>query len=89
MKVCTQVHVSGTVQGVFFRASAQQQAIEFGISGYARNLADGDVELIICGEQKNIDVMLKWLEHGPENAEVENIQSKQVPLQEFNHFSIG
>jgi len=89
MKVCTQVHVSGTVQGVFFRASAQQQAIEFGISGYARNLADGDVELIICGEQKNIDAMLKWLEHGPENAEVENIQSKQVPLQEFNHFSIG
>jgi len=89
MKVCFQVHVSGTVQGVFFRASAQQQAIEFGISGYARNLADGDVELIICGGQENIDAMLKWLEHGPENAEVESIQSKQVPLQEFNHFSIG
>ncbi|MBL4911485.1 MAG: acylphosphatase [Alteromonadaceae bacterium] len=89
MKVCFQVHVSGTVQGVFFRASTQQQAIEYSLSGYARNLADGDVELIICGEQENVETMLQWLEHGPENAEVTDLQSKQVPLQEFNHFSIG
>jgi len=89
MKVCFQVHVSGTVQGVFFRASTQQQAIEFSISGYAKNLADGDVELMICGEQQNVEAMLKWLEHGPENAEVKDFQSKQVPLQEFNHFAIG
>jgi len=89
MKVCFQVHVSGTVQGVFFRASTQQQAIEYGISGYAHNLADGDVELMICGEQENVEAMLQWLEHGPENAEVAELQSKQVPLQEFNHFSIG
>ena len=89
MKVCFQVHVSGIVQGVFFRASAQQQAIECGISGYARNLADGDVELMVCGEQDNVDSMLTWLKHGPENAEVSDIQTKQIPLQEFNHFSIG
>ncbi len=89
MKVCFQVHVSGTVQGVFFRASTQQQAIELGISGYARNLADGDVELMICGEQGNVEMMLTWLKHGPENAEVQSLQQKQVQLQEFNHFSIG
>jgi acylphosphatase len=89
MKVCFQVHVSGIVQGVFFRASAQQQAIECSISGYARNLADGDVELMVCGEQDNVDAMLTWLKHGPENAEVSEMQSKQIPLQEFNHFSIG
>jgi len=89
MKVCFQVHLSGIVQGVFFRASAQQQAIEYGISGYARNLADGDVELMVCGLQEDVDTMLAWLKHGPENAEVNDIQVKQVPLQEFNHFSIG
>jgi acylphosphatase len=89
MKVCFQVHVSGTVQGVFFRASAQQQAIDLGISGYARNLADGDVELMICGESEQVNKMLEWLKQGPKGAEVEHIQSKQVDLKEYNHFSIG
>jgi len=89
MKVCFQVHVSGIVQGVFFRASAQQQAIELGISGYAINLADGDVELMICGEPESVEKMLEWLKQGPPNATVEKLQSKQVNLQEYNHFSIG
>ena len=89
MNVCNIVHVSGTVQGVYFRASSQQQAIEFSLSGYARNLADGDVEVLLCGTQPNIDKMLEWLSHGPEQAEVTAIQHKQVPWQEHNFFSIG
>lgn len=89
MKVCFQAHLSGNVQGVFFRASTQQQAIELGISGYAHNLPNGDVEVVMCGQPDDINTLLKWLEHGPENADVENIESKQIPLKEFNHFSIG
>jgi len=89
MNVCYVVHISGTVQGVYFRASSQQQAIEFSLSGYARNLADGDVEVLICGQQVNVDKMLIWLSHGPEQAEVTDIQSKKVPWQEHNFFSIG
>ena len=38
-------HISGKVQGVYFRVSSQQKAIEYGLSGYARNLADGEVEV--------------------------------------------
>jgi acylphosphatase len=89
MNVCYIVHISGTVQGVYFRASSQQQAIEHSLSGYARNLSGGDVEVLLCGQQANIDKMLVWLSHGPEQAEVTDIQSKQVPLQEHNFFSIG
>ncbi|MEW6984489.1 acylphosphatase [Colwelliaceae bacterium 6471] len=89
MKVSYIVHVSGQVQGVYFRVSSQQQAIEYGLSGYARNLADGDVEVLVCGEQDNVDKMLAWLKHGPPQAKVENIQQKQVQWQEHNHFSIG
>ena len=89
MNVCYIVHVSGTVQGVYFRASSQQQAIEYGLSGYARNLADGDVEVLLCGQQDNIEKMLDWLNHGPEQAEVTNIQQKKIPWQEHNFFSIG
>ncbi len=89
MNVSYIAHVSGKVQGVYFRASSQQMAIEYSLSGYAHNLADGDVELLICGEQENVDKMLDWLNHGPESADVKKVQTKQVPWQDHNHFSIG
>lgn len=89
MNVSYIAHVSGKVQGVYFRASSQQMAIEYSLSGYAHNLADGDVEVLICGEQENVDKMLNWLSHGPDSADVVKVQSKQVPWQDHNHFSIG
>jgi acylphosphatase len=89
MNVSYIAHISGRVQGVYFRASSQQQAIEYCLSGYARNLADGDVEVLLCGEQKNIEKMLIWLAHGPEQAEVTDIQHKKVPWTEHHFFSIG
>jgi acylphosphatase len=89
MNVCYKVHVSGRVQGVYFRSSSQQQAIDYSLSGYARNLADGDVEVLLCGNQESIDKMLAWLEHGPEQADVESIHYEQVPWQEHHFFSVG
>jgi acylphosphatase len=50
MNVSYIAHVSGKVQGVYFRVSSQQKAIDYGLSGYARNLADGDVEVFLSGE---------------------------------------
>ncbi|NQY65902.1 MAG: acylphosphatase [Alteromonadaceae bacterium] len=88
MKVSYIAHVSGKVQGVFFRASSQQIAIDNCVSGYARNLADGDVEVLMCGEQENVDKMLVWLERGPDRAEVNNLQQKQVPWQDHSFFAI-
>lgn len=87
--MCCLANVSGKVQGVYFRASCQQQAIDLQLSGYAKNLADGDVEVLMCGEKDNIDKMLKWLSEGPETAEVKNVVHNEVPWQEHNHFSIG
>ena len=89
MNVSYIAHVSGKVQGVYFRASSQQQAIECGVSGYARNLADGEVEVLLCGEQDKVDKMLEWLKHGPSTAKVENVNVKQVEWQQHNFFSIG
>ncbi|TYK64886.1 acylphosphatase [Colwellia echini] len=89
MNVSYIVHISGRVQGVYFRASSQQQAIDLSLSGYARNLTDGDVEVMLCGEQANIDKMLLWLAHGPEEAEVTDIKYKQVALQSYSFFSIN
>lgn len=57
--------------------------------GYAHNLADGDVELLLCGDEENVGKMLLWLNDGPPQAEVTNVETKQVPWQDHNHFSIG
>lgn len=82
-------HVSGKVQGVYFRVSSQQVAIEHGLSGYARNLTNGNVEVLMCGKEQNIDKMLKWLAQGPPEAEVTNVEVKQVAFQEHNFFAVS
>lgn len=89
MNVSYMAHVSGKVQGVYFRVSSQQIAIDHGLSGYARNLTDGGVEVLMCGDEQNINKMLEWLAHGPPEAEVERIESKQVPWQEHHFFAIS
>jgi|TARA_B110000908_G_scaffold166969_1_gene219059 acylphosphatase len=89
MNVSYIAHISGKVQGVFFRASSQQIAIDFGLSGYARNLADGDVEVLMSGDQEKVDKMLEWLAHGPHQAEVANIEKKQVKYNPHDFFSIS
>jgi acylphosphatase len=89
MNVSYLARVSGKVQGVYFRASSQQIAIDHGLSGYARNLDDGDVEVLMCGEEKEVDKMLEWLSHGPPEAEVASMQKKQIQWQQHNFFSIS
>lgn len=89
MNVSYVAHIKGKVQGVYFRASSQQVAIEHGLSGYARNLTDGDVEVLMCGDEHAIDQMLEWLAHGPPQAKVDNVESKQVPWQEHHFFAIS
>ena len=89
MKVSYIANLSGKVQGVYFRASSQQMAIELCLSGYARNLDDGNVEVMVCGEQKNVDKMLEWLTHGPSEATVDQLELQQIELQEHSFFCIG
>ncbi len=66
--------VSGRVQGVCFRASTRRQAQALGLSGIARNLDDGRVEVIVRGEAAAIDTLAQWLQHGPPNARVERLR---------------
>ncbi len=65
--------VSGRVQGVCFRAGTREQALALGLRGVARNLADGRVEVIACGDRQAIDVLERWLQRGPPAAQVERV----------------
>jgi acylphosphatase len=70
---CAKFIVSGRVQGVFFRASARTEALRLRITGYAKNLANGDVEVLACGEAAALDELEHWLQVGPPAARVENV----------------
>lgn len=69
--MCLLVLVSGKVQGVGYRAFARHAARELGISGHARNLADGRVEVLACGERAALDRFIERLQQGPEWSRVE------------------
>ena len=66
--------VSGKVQGVWFRASARDQALELGLRGNARNLADGRVDVLAVGDEAAIDGFAAWLRQGPPLARVEELE---------------
>jgi acylphosphatase len=73
MKTCIHGVVSGRVQGVCFRAAAQDRARELGVVGWVRNLPDGRVEVRACGEHDRVDAFQGWLEEGPPAASVEAV----------------
>jgi acylphosphatase len=65
--------VSGRVQGVYYRASAQQRARAAGIAGHARNLDDGRVEVLAYGEEPRVLEFIDWLWIGPSAAKVTQV----------------
>ena len=66
--------VSGRVQGVFFRASTRNQAEALGLQGYAKNLANGSVEVLARGDSASVDQLHQWLHQGPVMARVDSIE---------------
>ncbi|WP_163832967.1 acylphosphatase [Spartinivicinus ruber] len=85
-KVYKKAWVSGKVQGVWFRASTKQLADRLGISGYAKNLDDGRVEVLICGSEAAVVTLLEWLEEGPPMAVVNELQVVDAESQACDGF---
>jgi acylphosphatase len=70
---CAKFIVSGRVQGVFFRASTRTEAVRLRLNGYAKNLGDGSVEVLACGDATALDELQRWLHKGPPVARVESV----------------
>ncbi len=81
--------VSGRVQGVFFRDSSRQQAASRGVSGRARNLPDGRVEVVLEGPPDEVAAVLAWLHQGPAYARVETVEVTEEPVEGLRGFEIG
>ena len=85
--ICKKFIISGHVQGVFFRASTKQQAEQLGLTGYAKNLTDGKVEVVAFGEEPKIQQLQQWLWLGPEHAQVTLVKEEPFVVQDFSNFS--
>lgn len=71
---CKKCLVSGRVHGVFYRATAAHRALELGVRGYARNLADGRVEVLACGDDEAVRTFVDWLWIGSSASKVTAVE---------------
>lgn len=89
-EVCKIAWVHGMVQGVGFRYSTQHEAQRLGLTGYARNLDDGSVEVVACGEAEKVERLIEWLKAGgPRSARVDKVLSEpHQPTKSWSSFGI-
>ena len=81
--------ISGNVQGVFYRASCQDVAVKYGLSGWVRNLPSGEVGVLVQGEKEKIEKLIEWCKKGPPNARVEEVKVKWEEVTGvFNGFGV-
>lgn len=85
-ELCIRATVSGKVQGVFFRDSAKKKADELGLTGWVKNLPNGDVDVFACGERDPLMLLTEWLWEGSAAAEVSNVHWEEQGFQSLESF---
>lgn len=70
--------IRGYVQGVGFRAHTRHEASRLGLTGYAKNLSDGRVEVLAAGDPAALAALERWLHIGPPAARVEEVRRSEV-----------
>jgi acylphosphatase len=70
--------VAGRVQGVFYRASTRARANTLGVTGYARNLRDGRVEVLACGDTAAVEALCRWLWQGSPTSSVTAVEIEDL-----------
>lgn len=88
MKVHQNIRVEGKVQGVYFRKSTREKAIEYGISGFVKNQTDGSVYIEAEGYQGQIDLFVEWCYQGPVMAKVSKITIEGGDWADYQGFNI-
>jgi acylphosphatase len=82
------IRVSGKVQGVFYRASAQAKAKELGLNGWVQNEASGAVLIEAEGEDQKLQRLVDWCQVGPGAAQVEAVETEEVQPQGSSGFVV-
>lgn len=86
MNICKKCFVTGRVQGVFYRETTRQEAEKLLLSGYAKNLPDGRVEVIMCGSETNVEKLCEWLWSGSDYSSVSNVYCEEIEDGKYKKF---
>ena len=86
----TAIHVivRGRVQGVCFRASTQDTAVDLGLVGWVRNCPDGSVEIHAEGIKLQLEKLIDWCRTGPPSAEVLGLEVDWVSPEGLRSFEV-
>lgn len=85
---CVHLIVSGKVQGVFFRANVRDKALQLGLKGYAKNLQNGNVEVVAQGDEGKVNELVDFIKKGPGIASVTGIQMRHKEPENFKNFEV-
>lgn len=81
--------ITGIVQGVNFRSTARETAKSLGLAGFAKNLPDASVEILVQGSEDAIASFISWCHQGPTAAKVKNVQVEwEMTTAAFSNFNI-
>jgi acylphosphatase len=80
--------VKGRVQGVNYRATVQAKAHEFNLTGFVRNLNNGNVYIEAEGEQENLSKFIDWCYIGSPRSKVTEVSSAEAEVQNFRTFEV-
>lgn len=83
-----QLTVHGRVQGVFFRDSVRREAQRRGAAGWAANLPDGTVAVVLEGRPTDVRELIDYCSRGPRGAEVSAVEVKDRPPEGLSGFHI-
>lgn len=80
--------VTGKVQGVFYRQSTKEKALELGLTGVVRNQPDGSVFIQASGSSQALNQLIAWCRQGPSRAEVISVQVETTDPRAFIGFTV-
>lgn len=80
--------IEGKVQGVWYRAWTEREALSLGLSGHVRNMSDGSVEAVFHGRAEEVDEMIRRCHEGPPAARVNAVLTDTVPAPESSGFRV-
>lgn len=86
---CRRFVVTGKVQGVFYRASTLEFALQHQLRGHAVNLPNGDVEVLACGSDLALSKLERWLWQGPALSQVTSVSASDVETPRPDGFRTG
>ncbi|MGB9987814.1 acylphosphatase [Salarchaeum japonicum] len=87
-RVRAHVFVSGTVQGVYYRANTREEAKSLGVTGWVKNLADGRVEAVFEGDEDDVEAMIEWCHTGSPAADVTDVSVEYETPENHESFEI-